>query len=206
MSTRPVLDVSRLPPIAYKQRAPLWWAAWSVILIEGTMFGLLIAGYFYLRLSVDVWPPPGVSFPGVLLPTIELALFALSCVPAYYSTEAAVKLEPASRVALWLAANLILAVAALVFRIIEWRSFNFDWASSTYGSMVWMILGLHTFDVSADILLTAVLLVIALSGRMGDKQRGGVDFDSVTWYFLVAIWVPLYLVIYWAPYWVRASR
>lgn len=30
--------------------------------------------------------------------------------------------------------------------------------------------------------------------------------DSITWYFLVVIWVPLYVLLYWAPYWVRASR
>jgi cytochrome c oxidase subunit III len=27
----------------------------------------------------------------------------------------------------------------------------------------------------------------------------GVHVDSVVWYFLVAIWIPIYVVIYWGP-------
>lgn len=29
----------------------------GLILIEGTMFAILIATYFYLRLGVAIWPP-----------------------------------------------------------------------------------------------------------------------------------------------------
>jgi cytochrome c oxidase subunit I+III len=47
--------------------------------------------------------------------------------------------------------------------------------------------------------MTAVLFVIVASGHYGPRQRIGVHVDSVLWYFLVGIWIPLYGVIYWAP-------
>jgi cytochrome c oxidase subunit I+III len=47
--------------------------------------------------------------------------------------------------------------------------------------------------------MTAVLIIIVASGRYGPRQRIGVHVDSVLWYFLVGIWIPLYVVIYWGP-------
>lgn len=45
-----------------------------------------------------------------------------------------------------------------------------------------------------------MLIVILALGRYGVKQRLGVHVDSVVWYFLAAIWLPMYAVIYWGPH------
>ena len=52
------------PPYDISSKAPLWWGQLLMCLIEGSMFCILIAMYFYMRLSVDVWPPPGVEVAG----------------------------------------------------------------------------------------------------------------------------------------------
>lgn len=82
-------------------------------------------------------------------------------------------------------------------RYVMWRELNFNWASDAYGTVLWTILFLHTFDVVADLLMTLVLLIIVAIGRHGPKQRLGVHVDSIVWYFLVAIWLPLYAVLIW---------
>ena len=71
---------------------------------------------------------------------------------------------------------------------------------------MWDILFLHTYDVVADLLVTAVLMVIVAIGRDGPKERIGVHVDSVLWYFLVGIWIPMYVVVYWGPRLVGAGR
>ena len=38
------------------------------------------------------------------------------------------------------------------------------------------------------------------------KQRLGVHVDSVLWYFIVLIWLPLYVAIYWGPHIVGAPK
>jgi hypothetical protein len=43
-------------------------------------------------------------------------------------------------------------------------------------------------------------------GRSGPKQRLGVHVDSVIWYFLVAIWIPMYVTIFWGPALVGTPR
>ena len=43
------------------------------------MLCVLIAIYFYLRLGVDVWPPPGVQLPNITMPTLALIPLLASC-------------------------------------------------------------------------------------------------------------------------------
>lgn len=192
------IDVSSLKPYDVSSQSPLWWGQFMIVLIEGTMFAILIAAYFYTRLRMDVWPPPGDQFPHRLLPTLTLIPLILSCAGTYWASEAAKKNDRSGMIG-GLLLNLVLACIALYMRIVEWHSLNFNWQTDIQGSYVWSFLGLHTFDYIGDVVFTAVLLLIVLVGRVGPKQRLGVHVDSVVWYFLVAIWIPIYVVIYWGP-------
>jgi cytochrome c oxidase subunit III len=204
MTPARTLDVSGLPPFEISNRAPLWWGQVLLCAIEGSVFFILIAMYFYIRLSVDVWPPPGVPPLAVSAPTIALVPLVLSAFGSYFATEGAKKNNRALILG-GLTANLVLALIFLGLRFIEWNTFNFTWESDIHGTLVWSILFLHTFDVIADLFMTAVLIIIVATGKYGPQQRLGVHVDSVVWYFLVAIWVPLYLVVYWGPHLVASK-
>src|SRR5579884_1070335 len=193
------LDVAALPTYTISNKAPLFWGQILLCVIEGTMFCMLIAIYFYLRLGVDVWPPPGMQIPDLGVASLAWIPLLLSCLGSYWASEAAKKDSRAGMIG-GLAVNLILAIVFLGFRYISWRAMNFNWAADAHGTIVWTILFLHSLDVFADLLFTLVLIVIIAIGRHGPKQRLGVHVDSVVWYFLVAIWLPLYAVVYWGPY------
>ena len=192
------LDVAHLKSYDVSNQSPLWWGQLMITFIEGTMFAILIAAYFYTRLRMNVWPPPGDQYPHRLLPSIALIPLTLSCLGSYWASEAAKKNSRAGMLG-GLTLNLALAGVALAMRVVEWHSLNFNWKTDIYGSYIWAFLGLHTFDYIGDITYTAVLIAILLSGRTGPKQRLGVHVDSVVWYFLVGIWIPIYVVIYWGP-------
>lgn len=205
MTAARTLDVSHLRPWDVSSQSPTWWGQVCLAIIEGTMFSILMACYFYVRLRMDVWPPPGEQFPHLLLPTLGLIPLILSVPPAYFASKAAKENNRAGMI-LNLAINLLFAVIYLVMRLIEWHSLNFNWKSSAQGSYVWAFLGLHTFDYVADLGFTFVLLVLVVIGRYGEKERLGVHVDTVVWYFLVAIWIPIYVVIYWGPHLVGTPR
>jgi heme/copper-type cytochrome/quinol oxidase subunit 3 len=192
------IDVGHLKPYEISSQHPLWWGQFMFVFIEGTMFAILIAAYFYVRLRMDVWPPPGDQFPHRVLPTLALIPLILSCAGSYWASEAA-KRNSRSGMLGGMGLNLILAGIALWMRMVEWHSLNFNWQTDAMGSYVWAFLGLHTFDYIADLAFTAVLFLLVLIGRYGPKQRLGVHVDSIVWYFLVAIWIPIYVVIYWGP-------
>ena len=198
MTEARTLDVSHLPPYDISSQSPLWWGQVAIAIIEGTLFSILIASYFYVRLRMDVWPPPGDQFPHLTLPTIALVPLILSAIASYWASEAAKKNRRGGMIG-GLVLNIVLASVAFVLRVIEWRSLNFNWKADAQGSYVWAFLGLHSFDYMGDLAFTIVLLIIIVSGRYGEKQRLGVHVDSVVWYFIVAIWIPIYVVIYWGP-------
>ena len=205
MSERRTLDVSGLPPYDISNNSPLFWGQALLCVIEGSLFCMLIATYFYLRLSVDVWPGPGIRLPDLTYSSWALLPLIASCAGAYLADEAAKKNDRGGML-LGSGLNLGLAGGFLVLRAIEWSSFNFTWASDAYGSIVWTIFFLHSYDIVADLLVTAVLMVIVAFGRYGPRQLIGVHVDSVLWYFLVGVWILFYGVIYWAPRLIGVSR
>lgn len=205
MTPRRTIDVSGLPPFAISNEAPLWWGQAFLAIIEGTMFCILIAMYFYIRLSMDMWPPPGIQLPRQLLPAICMVFMIASCAGSYLASEAA-KRDDRRGMIRGLTLNLVLAGTAMVLRGILWREWNFKWTSTAYGSITWTILFLHTVDVAADLAFTIVLVAILATGRHDARHRLGVHVDSVIWYFLMAIWIPLYVTVFWGPYLVGAPR
>jgi cytochrome c oxidase subunit I+III len=200
-----ILDVSELPPYEISNQAPLFWGQVLMCLIEGSLLCTLIATYFYLRLGVNVWPGPGIRLPDLTFSTWALVPLLASCIGSYLASEAAKKNNRGGML-LGLGLNLGLATIFLVLRALEWKSLNFTWASDAHGSIFWGILFLHSYDIVADLLMTTVLIFIVASGRYGPRQRIGVHVDSVLWYFLVGIWIPLYSVIYWAPRLIGGAR
>jgi cytochrome c oxidase subunit 3 len=193
------LDVGDLPPYDISSQSPLWWGQLCIAIIEGMMFAILIAAYLYVRLRMDVWPPPGDQYPHLLLPTLSLIALLISAPFSYLASEAAKRNDRAGMIRN-LVLNLVFAAICFTLRILEWRSLNFNWQADAQGSYVWAFLGLHSFDFIADAIFTLVLLILILIGRYGEKQRLGVHVDSVIWYFLVAVWIPIYIVIYWGPH------
>lgn len=198
MTEARTLDVSHLPPYEVSTQAPLWWGQLLLTFIEATMFALLIASFLYVRLRVDVWPPPGDQFPRVLLPTLALIPLFLSAIGSYWASESAKKNDRRGML-LGLGLNLVLAAAFFVMRLFEWHSFNYSYKADSFGSYMWAFLALHSFDYVASMIETLVLFLIVVSGRYGERERVGVHVDSVIWYFVVVIWVPIYIVLYWGP-------
>jgi heme/copper-type cytochrome/quinol oxidase subunit 3 len=194
--TQKTLDVSELPPFSISADAPLWWGQFWMGIIECTLFAMMIAMYFYVRLSVDMWPLPGDQLPHTLLPTIALAPLALSVVASWWASEGAKQNRRGAMIG-GLVLNLLLAGLFLALRIVEWHSFNFEWKADIFGSIVWTILGLHTADMVGDMGFTLVLICIIISGRYAEMQRLGVHVDSIVWYLLAGAWFPMYVIIYW---------
>ena len=191
-------DAAPLPAYSISSHAPLYMGQVLLAAIEGTMFLILIAMYFYIRLSLDVWPPPGVQFPAPALPTLALLPLLLSAVGSYWASEGAKKNDRFA-ILTGMIANIILGGIFLLMEGASWRSFNFTWESDIHGSIVWSLLFLFTLDAVADLIFTTVLTVAIALGRCGPRQRLGVHVDSVVWYFIVLIWLPIYGVIYWGP-------
>jgi cytochrome c oxidase subunit III len=189
------LDVSALPTVVFSHRSLMWWGTLGVMAIEGTLFALAIMAYFYLRSHQDSWPitalPPDLGW-GTLNTFVMLASFF----PAHMAKRWAERLD-LRRTQMWLVISVVSGVLFTVIRGLEFSTLNVRWDSSAYGSVVWLLMGLHTTHIITDVLDTIVLTVLFFTGPLDGKRFVDVSENSFYWYFVVAAWIPIYLIIYW---------
>ena len=198
MKPSATLDISHLPSVAFGSRDSLWWGVMGLILIEVTILGIGMVSYFYLRTLAPVWPPPPTALPDLLLPTVNTLLLLVSVVPMYWVDRAARRKERRG-VQIGLVLCVVLGLGFGVLRGFEFRAMHTQWDSHAYGSVVWTLLGLHTFDLVTEVVETILLMVVALTGPMTDHVFLDISDSAPFWYFVAAIWVPIYAVLYVVP-------
>lgn len=205
MSTRLTLDVSKLPSHGWDTREPLWWGNLLLLMIETTMFGILVASYFYISQNFNLWPPPRAESPvgygtepKLLIPTINLILLILSCAPAYWVDRSARRDNRlATQVGLLVCVGL--GLATIVLRWFEFPALRFKWYENAYGSIVWFLLGMHYLHLLV-LTIEAVFLTLWVTFRGFDKKhRVDITVMAVYWYWVAGIWIPLYAIVYFGP-------
>jgi heme/copper-type cytochrome/quinol oxidase subunit 3 len=198
MKSSATLDVSHLPTVAFGSRDPLWWGGVGLIIIEAVFLAIGMVSYFYLRTLTPAWPPPPTARPDLLIPTVNTLLFLVSVVPMVWVDRAARRQERRA-VRLGLLLCIILGLAFSTLRMFEFHALHTRWNSHAYGSIVWTLLGLHTFDWVAELIEIIVITVQAFTGPMTENRFLDVSDSAPFWYFIVAIWVPIYAVLYIMP-------
>ena len=198
MKEKVVLDLSHLPLHATGTASLTFWGTSAFMLIEGSGFALAIAVYLYLMANAPSWPlnaPPPDLLPGTILTVLLLA----SLVPNLLVTRWAGQRD-LRKVRIGLVIMSIFGIVPLVPRIFEFPALNIRWDDNAYGSILWVMLGLHTTHILTDLADTLVLTCLMFS-RHGDNLRryGDVEDNALYWNFVAATWLPLYGCIYWIP-------
>lgn len=198
MKKRPTLDVSDLPTVAFGARASIWWGAMGIMMIEGTMFAIMAASYFYLRGNAAEWPPTGAFHPGLALTTANLAILLASMIPMHYAAKAAHK-EDLPGIKRGLIVATVLIVAVLGVRAVILSRLTYRWDSHAYGSLIWTTAGLHTLHVITGIVENLLFIVLLIKGPVEDKHLVDVRVNTLYWYFVVLSWVPFYVIFFLDP-------
>ncbi|HTJ05725.1 MAG TPA: cytochrome c oxidase subunit 3 [Caldimonas sp.] len=188
------LDVSELPSYGFAHRSLMWWGNAGMMTIEGVAFGFMVVIYFYLRDITRVWPDAG-SPPDLLWGTVNLGVILASAVPNYLAQKAAQD-RSLPRVRTWLYVCSLFGIALSVVRWFEFTALNVRWDDGAYGSVVWVLLGFHSFNLVTDVLDTFVLTAVTYSKPVEGKRFVDIAENCGYWYFVVLTWIPIYAVIY----------
>jgi cytochrome c oxidase subunit 3 len=191
------LNVAELPSFGFSHRSLMWWGTLGLMLIESTVFALCVVTYFYLQSHASAWPMREAP-PGLLWGSLNTLILLVSCLPNHWTKLAAERLE-LRKVRIWIVACLAFALLFLGLRILEFQALNCRWDGSAYGSIVWLLMGLHTAHLLIDAVDTLVLAVLMHTGPLEGKRFVDVSENAVYWYFVVLSWLPIYFVVYWAP-------
>jgi heme/copper-type cytochrome/quinol oxidase subunit 3 len=194
-----VPDLSSLPTSGFNTHALWSWAGGMFMLMESAGFALGGAAYVYVMNSAERWPPEGPP-PDLLWGSAQTALLLVSLGPAWRLSRAS-RCRDRNRTRTWAVAVAVLNGLAILIRALELGRLEVRWDSEAYGSVTWALMMLHTLHLITDFVDTAILTVFLFTHPVDTERFSDVQDDTIYWMFVVATWIPLYLLIYWAPRW-----
>jgi cytochrome c oxidase subunit III len=200
MNVRSVLDVRTLSPYSYRTDGTLWWGMMGMIAIETSVFAMLMASYFYLKTQNAEWPLGGFDAPKLLLPSVNTAILVASSLVMHWADKGVEK-DDQRRLRVGMLVAGALAALFLVLKYVEYSDVPYRWDSNAYGSIVWTIIGFHSAHVMVLLAKTIVVGTLAIRGFFDSHRRMGVIINGMYWHFVVAVWIPLYVMLYWSPRW-----
>ena len=192
-----MLDVSDVPSVAFGPSNTTWLANVFYITIEGMMFALMFASYFYLRTRVQQWPP-GHLAPDLRYGVANVIVFILSVIPARWVQKRAPSGDRAAiRIGLMVLAAFALLATAI--RVFEFTTLNCRWSDDAYSSTLWVLIGMHAGHLVTELIETLVLLAIAFTDKMEGTRLADAAINSDYWYFVVVTGLLNFTFIYGLP-------
>ena len=191
------LDVSDLPSVAFGRSNTTWLANVLYMTIEGMMFALMFASYFYLRTRVQQWPP-GHLAPELRYGVANAVVFVLSVIPARWVQRVA---PSGDRRAIrnGLALLAAFATAAVIIRVFEFTALNCRWSDDAYSSTLWVLIGMHAGHLGTELIETLVILAVAFTPKMEGTRLADAAINSDYWYFVVVTGLLNFLFVYALP-------
>src|SRR5919201_3343599 len=190
MARRRTVDVSELPRDGFGVASPAWWGTIGFMVIEGFSIALCVFMYVYLSRRSPNWPPAGTPAPRFGVGTLVAVAFLLSLVPAAMLNRAAKSLD---RGAVLLMLMIGAAVEAMIvgLRGYELHALPMRWDGTSYGSVVWIAMGLHTTLLVADFGETLMFAALFLFAPLQKRHFADVADSVLYWFFMVLIWMPV---------------
>lgn len=159
------------------------------------LFAAFFSAYFVLRGTTEIWPPADVELevPRTLVATLVLVASSATMI----AFDRALERPGGRRVARrWLLATIALGGAFLANQALEYAALDFQADSHPYGSVYWLLTGLHGAHVAAGIAALTLLYVRVV--RVRDVERVGPFALSVSayWHLLDVVWLGVFSVIW----------
>lgn len=191
------LDVSDLPSVAFGRSNTTWLANVFYMTIEGTMFALMWASYFYLRTRVQEWPP-GHLAPDLRYGVASVIILTVSLVPARWVQKRAPSGDRAA-IRIGLIVLSAFAFVATIVRVFEFTTLNCKWSDDAYSSALWVLIGIHSGHLATELIETLVILGVSFTSKMEGTRLADAAINSDYWYFVVGTGLINFLFIYVLP-------
>jgi cytochrome c oxidase subunit III len=196
VKTRIELDLSGTPTEGFGHRVLPWWGTMGFIALEGMGFVLSIGMFLYIPLNDPQWP---LGFPPQPLAwsSAFTLLLLVSLIPNWLVFRRAVAHDNRALKPLLVLMSLI-GIAVLVIRWFEFQALTIHWDTNVYGSLLWVLLGLHTAHLLTDVADTIVMTAIFFTGHTPNGRFSDADENAFYWVFVVVGWLPIYALLYWS--------
>jgi cytochrome c oxidase subunit 3 len=149
--------------------------------------------------------PTSVDWSGGRMPSFVYLSTALIVASSLTFSRARAALRHAEEAGyrLWLTVTLLLGLGFLASQLLAWRQLvaaGFYLASNPYSSFFYVLTGLHGIHLAGGILALALLVAYArrpaAAPEVEVKRRALTDVVGIYWHFMDALWVFLFLLLF----------
>lgn len=196
------MNVRELPDVCFGPTDIMWWGTFGFVVIEGWTIVLCVVAWVYLQQNVSAWPPAGTPLPSLALPTIELVVMLASLPLVAWCNRVVRRYDLAkARIGFTLAGLVGIGLTALHIATLL-VSLNVKWDSNAYGSAQWLVLTYHGTLVLVEASEVIGLALAYWFAPVEDKHFPDGADAMFYWNFMVAAYVPLYVLCFLVPRWI----
>ena len=191
------IHTAPLPIGSIDKRASGWFGMLMLIMTEAALFIYLLFSYYYFYVQYGhEWLP--AELPKFRLSVPNTVILLASSGTAWLA-EQGIHRGDRFRLALGLAATLLLGIVFMGIQGLEWGEKPFGMATSAYGSMYFTLTGFHMAHVAAGLIMLGFVMLWALLGYFDRERNAAVTIAAAYWHFVDAVWLTLFFTIYITP-------
>jgi cytochrome c oxidase subunit 3 len=168
----------------------------SLIIGESAIFTIFVVAYlFYLGKSLTGPTPAQV----LEIPWLN-SICLLSSSFTIWRSEHAIAAGRIRRFTAWWTATIALGMIFLAGTATEWRKLIYQDGltihTNLFGTTFYSLVGLHATHVVVGLVMLALVLAIALAGKIKAQHAERVKVLALYWHFVDAVWVVVFTVVY----------
>jgi len=168
--------------------------AWFIV-SEISLFGILIAGYLYLRLSGNAVPP--VERPALWLALLNTFFLVASSFTVHYAHHD-LRANKFSPFRFGLLISIILGTVFFIFQIYEFANFTrfVNYQEQLWAASFLLIVGLHGAHVVIGGTGLALAYAQGLAKKIDSHEQGTLEGASMYWHLVDAVWLFIVTIFY----------
>ncbi len=191
----PAIASSLATPTHKPVHSSAWWGMMTLITTESMIFVVLLGAYFFLRASATQWPLGGIKPPELRLAIPFSFVLWGSSAPIFYA-EAAIRRGSQRGLRAGLLASLVMGAAFLAYTAKDFHDLTFGWRDNAYGSIFYLIVGLHALHVFVGLCMNVVVEIKAWQGKFTETRHMTVEIFGLYWHFVDAVWIFVFLSLF----------
>ncbi len=194
-------EVSEAPvrPSSRRSYSTAWWGMVVLITTEAMVFAILIAAYMFLRATSKEWPPAGTELPELKLTLIFSAVLWGSSLPIFWA-EAAIRRGDQARLRAGLLISFVMGLSFLAYTAKDFADLHYGWRDSAYGSIFYVIVGLHGIHVVIGLAMNLVVQIKAWQAKFTAHRHTTVEVFSLYWHFVDVVWLFVMPTVFLSPH------
>jgi cytochrome c oxidase subunit 3 len=181
------------PPLSNTRLAML-----VLIAGESMLFAGLVGMYLVFRLSAREWPPANLPRLPLAMTVANTLVLLASTLPLRRALRA-VRRDDRRTLVRGVRRTVLLGALFLVVQGVEWTRLvhhGLTLGGSMYGATFYTLIGCHGAHVLAAVTWLAVVAVLARRGAFQARRHAGLEMCAIYWYFVCALWVVLFPLVY----------